>query len=134
MGLVYYSVTWTVLAYLFFDNMVVIAIGILTMSYGDGFASIIGMRFGNKKYDVFGDKKSYAGSLAMFVFTFVTTMVALLYYQVPVTIMAILVLLFISLVAAVTEGITPKGLDNLTAPFAAVFVYWLVFLSGFLCV
>ena len=41
MGLVYYSISWTVLAYLFFDNMVVIAIGIFAMSYGDGFASII---------------------------------------------------------------------------------------------
>src|SRR5512136_3045650 len=49
MGLVYYSITWTILAYLFFDNMVVIAIGIFTMSYGDGFASIIGLRFGKKK-------------------------------------------------------------------------------------
>ena len=45
MGLVYYSITWTILAYLFFDNMVVIAIGILAMSYGDGFASVIGTKY-----------------------------------------------------------------------------------------
>jgi dolichol kinase len=134
MGLVYYSITWTILAYLFFDNMVVIAIGILTMSYGDGFASIMGLRFGEKKYNIFGDKKSYIGSFTMFIATFITTIVALLYYQISITIIVILVLLFISFIAAIVEGVTPRGLDNLSAPFVAVFIYWFVFLSGYICV
>ena len=50
MGLVYYSITWTILAYFFFDSMVVIAIGIFAMSYGDGFASLVGMKYGKQKY------------------------------------------------------------------------------------
>jgi phytol kinase len=124
MGLVYYSITWTILAYLFFDNMVIIAIGILAMSYGDGFASIIGLKFGKTKYKVFGDKKSYVGSFAMFVFTFITTIVAILYYEISITSTILLVLLFISLMSAVVEGLTPKGLDNLSVPFVAAFIYW----------
>jgi len=128
MGLVYYAVTWAILAYVFFDNMVVIAIGILAMSYGDGFASIIGTRFGKKKYNVCGDEKSYIGSFAMFVFTFIATIVAVLYYGVDITNYLFVVLLFISLVAAVVEGITPKGLDNLTVPFSAVLIYWYLLL------
>ncbi len=128
MGLVYYAITWTILAYLFFDNMVIIAIGILAMSYGDGFASIIGIRFGKKKYDVFGDQKSYIGSLAMFIFTFITTVVALLYYGIALSGYVVLVLLVIALIAAVVEGLTPKGLDNLSVPFVAAFLYWAVFI------
>ena len=124
MGLVYYSITWTILAYLFFDSMVVIAIGILAMSYGDGFASIIGIRFGKKKYNVFGDKKSYIGSFSMFVFTFIIMIIALLYYNILITYFVILVLLFIALAAALVEGLTPKGLDNLTVPFVCVLIYW----------
>jgi phytol kinase len=124
MGLVYYSITWTILAYLFFDNMVIIAIGILAMSYGDGFASVIGLKFGKTKYKVFGDKKSYVGSFAMFVFTFVTMIVAVLYYGISITSTVLLVLLFISLISAVVEGLTPKGLDNLSVPFVAAFLYW----------
>ena len=124
MGLVYYSITWTILAYLFFDDMVVIAIAILAMSYGDGFASVIGLKFGKKKYNVFGDEKSYIGSFAMLVFTFITTVIALLYYGVEISNFTILVLLLISFVAAIVEGLTPKGLDNLTVPFIAVFIYW----------
>ena len=134
MGLVYYSITWTILAYLFFDNMVVIAIGILAMSYGDGFASIIGLKFGRKKYKVFGDEKSYIGSFAMFVFTFISTIVALLYYNISITFFVLLVLAFIALVASIVEGLTPKGLDNFTVPFVAVFLYWLIFLSDIICV
>ena len=134
MGLVYYSITWTILAYLFFDNMVVIAIGILAMSYGDGFASVIGTKFGKKKYNVFGDEKSYMGSFAMFVFTFITMIIALLYYDISITFYGLLALAFIALVAAIVEGLTPKGLDNFTVPFVAVFLYWLIFLSDVICV
>jgi len=134
MGLVYYSITWTILAYVFFDNMVVIAIGIFAMSYGDGFASILGVKFGKKKYKVFGEEKSYVGSFAMFVFTFIMTIVALLYYNISITFFVLLALVFIAFIASIVEGLTPKGLDNLTVPFVAVFIYWLIFLSGILCV
>jgi len=128
MGLVYYSITWTILAYLFFDNMVVIAIGILAMSYGDGFASLIGVKFGKRKYKVFGDEKSYIGSSAMFFFTFITILIAIFYYNIPVTALVLVVLAFIAFVSALIEGATPKGVDNLTVPFVAAFIYWIVFL------
>ena len=128
MGLVYYSITWTILAYLFFDNMVVIAIGILSMSYGDGLASIIGIKFGKKKYKVLGDEKSYVGSFSMFIFTFITMIIALFYYDITITFYVILALLFIAFIASIVEGLTPKGLDNLTVPFVCVFIYWYVFL------
>ena len=70
LGLVYYAITWTVLAYVFFDHRVVIAMGILAMSYGDGLASLIGIKYGKQKFTVFRDTKSYVGSLSMFFFTF----------------------------------------------------------------
>ena len=132
MGLVYYSITWTILAYLFFDNMVVIAIGIFAMSYGDGFASVIGQRFGKKKFNIFGDKKSYAGSAAMLIFTFIMMIVALLYYNISITLYILLVLAFIALLVTIVEALTPRGIDNLTVPFVAVFLYWLILLSGIL--
>jgi dolichol kinase len=128
MGLVYYSITWTILAYLFFDNMVVIAIGILAMSYGDGFASVIGIKFGKKKYSIFGEQKSYIGSFSMLIFTFITMIIALLYYNIAISQYVLLVLLFIAFVAAIVEAITPKGLDNLTVPFVCVLIYWYIFL------
>ena len=124
MGLVYYSITWTILAYLFFDNMVVIAIGILAMSYGDGFASVIGSKYGLKKYNLFGDEKSYVGSFSMFIFTYFMMLVAILFYGIEFSYTIVLFLGLIALIAAIIEGVTPRGLDNLFVPFVVAFLYW----------
>jgi dolichol kinase len=125
MGLVYYALTWTVLAYLFFDTQVVIAIAIFAMSYGDGLASVIGLRYGRRKYQVWGDQKSYAGSGAMFLFTLLMIFVALVYYHVSLSLPLVVLIVLITLVSTVVEGVTPKGLDNLTVPFVIVLLYWL---------
>ncbi len=123
MGLVYYAIAWTVLAYLFFDHMEIIAIGILAMSYGDGFASVIGSRFGKHKFNIWGDEKSFVGSISMFIFTLLTVFVALFYYQITIS-DKLLVLIYITLVATIIEAFSPKGLDNITVPFIAPFLYW----------
>jgi len=123
MGLVYYAIAWTVLAYLFFDHKEIIAIGILAMSYGDGFASIIGSRYGKHKFKILGDEKSYVGSISMFVFTLLTVFIALFYYQVSID-DKLIALFYIIFIATVIEAISPKGLDNLTVPFVAPFLYW----------
>jgi phytol kinase len=136
MGLVYYSITWTILAYLFFDTMVVISIGIFAMSYGDGFASLLGVRFGKHKYNVVGDEKSFVGTAAMFLFTFVMMLVAIVYYQFavgysfPFSLTSVGLLGSFAAVGAIVEGFTPKGLDNLTAPFVIAAMYWYTFING----
>jgi dolichol kinase len=129
MGLVYYAIAWTVLAYVFFDHKEIIAIGILAMSYGDGLASLLGVKFGKRKYRIWQDEKSYVGSASMFIFTSITTIVALLYYGVPITSYVLLVMAFIALVATMVECLTPKGLDNLSVPFVAAFLYWIILVA-----
>jgi dolichol kinase len=124
MGLVYYAITWTILAYLFFDNMVVIAIGILAMSYGDGFASLIGSRFGQIKFDIYSNQKSYLGSISMFFFSFIMFIVALYFYEISITFTIVFILAIVALSSMVAEIITPKGLDNLSVPFiASIYIY-----------
>ena len=125
-GLVYYVIAWTVLAYLFFDDKVIIAIGILAMSYGDGLASLLGVRFGERKYQVFADVKSFIGSVVMFVCTFLVVIIALVFYQIPLDQRMVIVALCIAWVAALAEGITPLGLDNLSVPFISAALYWLL--------
>lgn len=124
LGLVYYAITWTILAYLFFDHMEIIAIGILSMSYGDGLASMLGIKFGKKKYHILGETRSYVGSSAMFVFTFILMIVALFYYAIPITSLVVGYLVWIAGIAMLVEGITPFGLDNLSVPFVVAVFYW----------
>jgi dolichol kinase len=129
LGLVYYAITWTVLAYVFFDHREIIAMGILAMSYGDGLASLIGIKYGERKYTVFKDIKSYVGSLAMFICTFLLLVIALVFYAQPLTTRTVAYLLCMAGVATVVEGITPLGLDNLSVPFVTAVMYWF-FLVG----
>ena len=84
-------------------------------------AALIGERFGKRKYNISGDTKSLEGSLAMFLVLIVSLGIVLAYYHnLPSSYMVIVA---VALVATVFEGITPKGLDNLSACFSAVATY-----------
>jgi phytol kinase len=124
LGLVYYAITWTVLAYVFFDHREIIAMAILAMSYGDGLASLIGIKYGQRTYTIFKDTKSFVGSISMFICTFLLLIIALLYYSEPVTGRIVAYLLCMAGMATVVEGITPFGLDNLSVPFVTAVMYW----------
>ena len=116
----------------FFDAKVTIAIGILAMSYGDGLASLFGIKYGKKKYQILDDVKSYLGSIAMFVFTFILMIIASIYYHMfssnnfIITFEILILLLLIAVISAFVEGITPFGLDNLSVPFVTASLYWIL--------
>ena len=123
LGLVYYAISWTVLALLFFDKPWIIAVGIAAMSYGDGMASLIGENFGKHKYNLTGDTKSIEGSLTMFVVLIFALAMVLIYYSIPFNLISLVIVAF---VATILEGITPKGLDNISSCFGAVITYLLL--------
>ena len=123
LGLVYYAISWTLLAYIFFDYPWVIAMGIVAMSYGDGFASLIGIKYGKRKYNLCGDIKSIEGSLTMFIVVTIVASIALLYYGESLHAFAILCM---ALLSTIVEGITPKGFDNITVSFSAAILYYLL--------
>ncbi len=126
LGLVYYSISWTVLAFVFFNNLEVIAIGIVAMSYGDGFASLIGKKFGKTCFVIWGDTKSIEGSLSMFLATFLMMIVALIFFnRIPNN---LIIIPLVALIATVAEAFVPKGLDNLSCSLiAAIFYYIFVY-------
>jgi len=123
-GLVYYAISWTVLAFFFYNQPWIIAVGIAAMSYGDGMASLIGGKYGKHQYNISGDNKSIEGSLGMFFVLIITLGIILFYYQVKIP--SLLIIPGVALIATIFEGITPKGLDNLTACFSAVGFYILM--------
>ena len=130
LGLFYYAISWTVLAFVFFNQPYVIAIGIVAMSFGDGFAALIGKNYGKHEYIIFGETKTIEGSLTMFLVLIATIWIVLNYYIVfigyPPSISNIWLILLPALFATIAEGITPKGLDNLSSCFVAVAVYLII--------
>lgn len=124
-GLVYYAISWTLLAFLFFDNPIIIAVGIAAMSYGDGFASLIGKKYGDHRFTLVGDEKTLKGSSSMFIFTLVMIFVSFWYYGVgPAN--HILEILLVAGAATMAEIVTPNGLDNLTSSLTAAILYYLL--------
>ncbi|UJB68391.1 phosphatidate cytidylyltransferase [Acaryochloris sp. 'Moss Beach'] len=94
------------------------AIGILTMTWGDGLAALIGQRFGRHPYQVWGMKKSWEGSLSMAVVSCL-----IIYGILWITqgnIMATWVsAVAISVIVSTLEAFSKWGVDNLTVPIAS---------------
>lgn len=132
LGLLYYAATWSSLIILFpLDNLIIVALSIAAMCYGDGFAAVIGEKYGKHEYNISGDKKTFEGSSAMFIACIISSMVIICFYNifgfasVPFNFIIICV---IALIAAIIEGITPKGLDNVTACFTTAILYLAYFI------
>lgn len=100
--------------------------GIMAMTWGDAFASIIGKRFGKHSYPVpGGGKRTLEGSLAAFVFTLVAgaiTIRILTTFSLSLVVVAALVA---ACVTTLFEALSPGGADNLTVPIGVSFVlFW----------
>ncbi len=124
LGLVYYSISWTVLATLFFQRPEIIAVGIIAMSYGDGFASLLGKKFGKHKFPLPIDKKTVEGSLAMlFVIALIIPLVLFYFSAIPSN---LLIVPIIILSATTIEIFSMKGLDNLLVPILTSIIYYIL--------
>ncbi|MFM5883171.1 MULTISPECIES: diacylglycerol/polyprenol kinase family protein [Methanobrevibacter] len=138
LGLFFYAGIWTILIAIFTiiapasDSKLflwIVALAIVPMVYGDGFAALIGQKFGKIKYTVFGGTKSLEGSLTMFVVTSVMgVFVWMVFYSIGCTMpeFNIVSILAISAVATACEAFSYGGIDNLTVPVITSILYFLV--------
>ena len=125
LGLVFYAISYTFLALFFNPKPYVIAAGILPMAYGDAAASMVGEKYGRRKYKLVAEK-SLEGSAAMFLVTFASFSASLAFFSVlyPLSpIDKILPALAVATVATLVEGFSPMGFDNLTVPAFSVLTF-----------
>ncbi|MFQ5833552.1 MAG: hypothetical protein ACE5H4_12670, partial [Candidatus Thorarchaeota archaeon] len=92
---------------------------------GDGFADVIGRKFGgDRKFGIGGAEKTLAGVIGMFIGSFLFSFILVFLFSIEVTAFSvvdlILPIVVVSIVATIVEAITPKGLDNLTISIAAI--------------
>ena len=127
LGLFFYAVSYTFLAYFFTSKPYVVAVGVLPMAYGDAVASIIGERYGKRKY-VLVARKSLEGSLGMFLVSLVSLFGSLAFFSIfhPFSIMdKVVPTVAAASVATLVEGSSPMGFDNLTVPAFSVLTFLL---------
>lgn len=123
-GTIYYAISIliiTIFTYLQKNPMLGMA-GMLIMGYGDGFAAIVGKKINSKSYAIDGTTKTIAGSITMFIISFIISSVVL-------NILGVVGFLFKSLVMALVatalEAISVKGLDNITVPIVVTVLTYL---------
>lgn len=137
LGTVYFPISLIVLILLTWDggllggeNLKYLgAVGSLIMGYGDGFAAIIGKKYGGYKYKIMNNEKSLEGSLAMFVCSFLVSLVFICSYK-GFSLYVVGSCFIVSVLATIAEALTPFGMDNLTVPIistlsAFYFIYFL---------
>jgi phytol kinase len=94
------------------------ATGILVMAWGDGMAALIGQKFGRHPYQIFGNSKSWEGSLTMLAVSFLVTILILLsvFGNHPVI---WLTGISVAIMATSLETFSQLGIDNLTVPLGS---------------
>ena len=119
LGTVYYALSLLIVTFVTFkikNNTMLGIAPIFIMSYGDGFAAVVGKLIKSPKYKIYDTEKSIAGSLAMFIITFLIMSI----YLGLNTNLWVMKSLISSLVLTLTEAVSIRGTDNITVPIAAL--------------
>lgn len=125
-GLILFPISmWllVLISYCFFKDVRWGGMGLLALAYGDGIAALAGQHFKFGPMNIFGSRKSIAGSMAMFITTFILIS-AYMYIVGLCTFMPqnILCSFIAALVGTLAEMCTPLGIDDFTVPLFTTFV------------
>jgi phytol kinase len=125
LGTLFYAISIGILATCFWQNSPqYTVIGILVMAWGDGMAAIVGQRLGKHTYQVFEITKSWEGSLAMAIASFVVSVAILLSVE-GNSWQVWLISLAVAIISTVLEAFSKLGIDNLTVPLGSALLCFL---------
>jgi len=138
LGLVYYAISWTILAYFAFGDLVIASVGIVSMAYGDGMGGLIGKTYGRRKIR---GNKTLEGTAAVFFFAALGIFIILNFYNllfnaglygdrtIALPLTAILAL-GLGAYVAIVELYTPGEYDNLVIPLSTALILALTGIWG----
>ena len=126
LGTVFYAISllvMTIFNFSIWHNTFPGLVGTLVMGYGDGFAAIAGKSIKSKDYKVFGSKKTFAGSVTMFIISLIIISCAFVYLNIPYWFIKSIV---IAIISTILEALSVKGTDNITVPLITMLLVWIV--------
>ena len=118
LGTVYYAISLLILAIITFgplNNPLIGLCGIAVMGYGDGLAAVIGQAIKSPEFKIGNNKKTVAGSLAMFL---VTLIILAGFFTYNKTEYSIIKSVLVASLMTIVEAVSVKGTDNLTVPLS----------------
>ncbi len=132
LGTIYFPIAFGAVVYYWWSYPVLMVASMMPLTWGDAMAAIIGRRYGYHHYTIGSRSRSIEGSLAMLLWSWGTTSLALfvmplLLGQTPINwILALLYGAVVAIVCTLVEALSPWGIDNLTIPAAAVLILQLL--------
>ncbi|MCI8344440.1 MAG: hypothetical protein HFJ42_00365 [Clostridia bacterium] len=126
LGTVYYALSLLIISIFTFGIIKRPEIGlcsILIMGYADGLAAVIGKRLKSYEYKIGNTKKTFAGSITMFIITF---MIIAIFSNIVGVKLWLLKSIIIAIILMIVEAISIKGTDNITIPISACALLFLM--------
>ena len=117
------------------DRVVPVIAALMTLTWGDAWAALIGRRYGRHHYQILGATRSIEGSVTMAVVSAVAIGLSLAVlpgsaiapaspaWEMPTILVATLAG---ALAATAAEAVAPHGSDNLSVPLATLGVLWAI--------
>ncbi len=135
-GPLYYGIVFVVATVVFWEHSPVGILALMLMCGGDGLADVIGRRWGAARLP-WSRSKSWAGSLAMLLGSFVFAFVFVVLFNAAGRFSPVLdpggtalALAIISVVATAVESYPRADIDNITVTLAAIATAWLLIATG----
>lgn len=125
-GTVYFFLAMIILeiiSFVKYQSIITLGGYFLILGYGDAFAALIGKKKNWIPYKVGNYYKSISGNVAMFIFSFFSFYLYMIFYNLEYSIMDVFI---ISIIATFLEAISVKGTDNLTIPIGTYFIFELI--------
>lgn len=119
MGELYFALSVGLVTVITQDKWIYAA-SLMQMSLADGFAAVMGVRFGRQSYLVFSHRKSLVGTLTFF---FTSLAILAVYAQLTSVHLDAVFMIGAAALAALIENFGVAGLDNLLVPVA---IAWLL--------
>ena len=119
-GTIFYCLSLFILIWLFWDkNPYALIAGFFIMTFGDGLAGLIGKSFNSKSWIIFKQKKSFLGTLTMFL-TSLIIVSAIGYAQQNSFSLNFFALAFL---ASILEQFSILGIDNFIVPISSALCF-----------
>jgi phytol kinase len=126
LGTVYFPISFAIIVRLFWTKPNLLVASLMPMTWGDALAAILGRRYGQRKYSVLGTTRSVEGSLAMFLFSWLSTFLALLLLPPLDWQASLLHSLALAVFATLVEALSPWHIDNLTVSLLSAALLYLM--------
>ncbi len=126
LGTVYFPISFALIIYFLWSWRHLVVASLMPMTWGDALAAILGRHFGRYQYSIRGFTRSLEGSLTMFLFSWLATFLALLFFPPLGWQLSLLYSFIVAVIATVVEAVSIWHVDNLTVPLLSAFFLYLL--------